>query len=503
MDIGKLYDELYLLENDSVKDRQYVCHQLINGEQKINETLLNILKQFGMTDNKKILDAGSGYGGSILYLVHKMKDCQFVGYTLSRNQFNISKMLLQDFMNCSVYLQNYNQLNTAFDVIYAIESINHSDNLYNTLSNWNLGLNNNGIVIIIDDFLTKIEKANDIESFRKNWSFGNIYTLYQFIEIAYNSGFVLADSLCLSAKFQNHFKSKSNIKNPNHEAYIGSNIRNRLYKDSILGYNALVFVKKSDYKLHEQQIIDAFDSIYSQKGLKYLRNSFAYDVFCNVLKPKNSSKILDVACGPGLLSQALNRYCFNLENYTGIDLSPKAIELTRQKKSTAGFFCKSIHDMPFYWNNYFDYVVVLGVFERLYYRNACFLHIRRILKDNGKCLIMVRNSESKWWQEQYQKWEPENSKEGAYSVNEFKTMIEANLFEVEKIYPDLHFFPEKTDFEKVKSDSKEIIFIIRKSSVSNITQKSNTSKYFVRDFIKKILYGIPRILRKVVYTFFR
>lgn len=455
MEIGELFDELYLLENDSIEERQYACHQLINGKQIVNETLYKLLKQFEKTEDKKILDAGSGYGGSIHYLVSKLKNCQFTGCTLSQTQFDISKNLLQHDPNSTILFQDYNQLDTNFDVIYGIESINFSKKLYLTLSNWHSSLTEGGIVIIIDDFLIKFDQANQIEAFKKNWSLGSLHTVEKFIEIAYSCGLLLADSTCLSAKYRNHFENKGRINKPSHPTLIGSNIRNRLYGDSILGYFALVFVKKSDFQIKEQQIVDAFTSIYNEQGLSYLRDSSTYDVFCDVLEPEISSKILDIGCGAGLLSQSLRGYFYNLENYTGIDISPKAIQLAEQQGSSASFFCKSIHDIPFYWNNYFDYVVVLGVFERLLYKNACFLHIRRILKDNGKCLIMVRNSESKWWQEQYPRWEPENSREGAYSLDDFKAMIEANLFEVERVYPDLIYFSETTDFANVKKCQKK------------------------------------------------
>lgn len=499
MEIGELFDELYLLENDSIEKRQYACHQLINGEQIVNETLFNLLKQFGKTEDKKILDAGSGYGGSIQYLISKLKNCQFTGCTLSQTQYNISKELLQHYPNSAVLFQDYSQLNTYFDVIYGIESINFSKNLYLTLSNWHSSLTDDGIVILIDDFLIKFDQVNKIEAFKNNWLLASLHTLEKFIEIAYSSGLLLADSTCLSAKYRNHFENKGRINNPSHPTLIGSNIRNRLYEDSILGYYALVFVKKSDYQNKEQQIVDAFSSIYNERGLNYLRDSSTYDVFCDVLKPEKSSKILDIGCGAGLLSQSLKGYFYNLGNYTGIDISPEAIELAKQQESSASFFCKSIHDIPFDWNNYFDYVVVLGVFERMYYKNACFLHIRRVLKDNGKCLIMVRNSESKWWQEQYPRWEPKNSKEGAYSLDDFKAMIVANLFEVERIYPDLIYFSEKTDFEKVKTLSKEIIFIIRKSNISTHSSRSfiNHISYTLLKYTRKIVHLFSRIMKKL------
>jgi hypothetical protein len=53
MEIGELFDELYLLENDSIDERQYACHQLINGKQIVNETLYKLLKQFEKTEDKK------------------------------------------------------------------------------------------------------------------------------------------------------------------------------------------------------------------------------------------------------------------------------------------------------------------------------------------------------------------------------------------------------------------------------------------------------------------
>ncbi len=79
-------------------------------------------------------------------------------------------------------------------------------------------------------------------------------------------------------------------------------------------------------------------------------NNFIENII-NYLQPKPDSLMLDVACGKGRHSIALNKMGFDV---SGIDLSPNSIEYALQFANDKLHFY--VHDMrlPF-WINYFDY----------------------------------------------------------------------------------------------------------------------------------------------------
>jgi cyclopropane fatty-acyl-phospholipid synthase-like methyltransferase len=82
----------------------------------------------------------------------------------------------------------------------------------------------------------------------------------------------------------------------------------------------------------QQAVIDWFDSTYRRKGTRYLRPVRAYFVFLELLGARAEHRLLDVACGPGVLLRAASEYTTKLH---GIDISPVAIAHGREAIPTA------------------------------------------------------------------------------------------------------------------------------------------------------------------------
>ncbi len=79
----------------------------------------------------------------------------------------------------------------------------------------------------------------------------------------------------------------------------------------------------------EQRAIAAwFDDVYRRKGARYLRPEHAYYVFLELLGARRSDRLLDVACGPGVLLRAASSYTARLH---GIDLSEVAVAQARAR----------------------------------------------------------------------------------------------------------------------------------------------------------------------------
>ena len=103
-----------------------------------------------------------------------------------------------------------------------------------------------------------------------------------------------------------------------------------------------------------------------------------------------NGKILDIATGTGELAIEIKKKCSN--KIYGIDISEKMIEIAYKKIRKLGFnniklYVGDSQKMPFQ-NNFFDAVTIsFGVrnFENL---NKCLLEIKRVLKKNGKLIIL-------------------------------------------------------------------------------------------------------------------
>ncbi len=79
-----------------------------------------------------------------------------------------------------------------------------------------------------------------------------------------------------------------------------------------------------------------FDETYTKKGFSYLRPPRAYPIFLQLLGARDGQRVLDVACGPGLLLRAaLDRGL----DASGVDISKEAISMARKNLPAADARC--------------------------------------------------------------------------------------------------------------------------------------------------------------------
>lgn len=118
----------------------------------------------------------------------------------------------------------------------------------------------------------------------------------------------------------------------------------------------------------------------------------------NSLQNKN---VLEVGLGYGTVSQLL---ALSGANYHGLDIAQNAAGMTKHRLEQHGIEgdvrVGSMLECPFP-DNYFDFVVSIGCFHHTGDLQACVNQTHRVLKKDGRALIMVYN---KFSLRQWMKW---------------------------------------------------------------------------------------------------
>jgi len=128
-------------------------------------------------------------------------------------------------------------------------------------------------------------------------------------------------------------------------------------------YDQLVGEKGSDY--HEQVIIPG--------SLK-------------LLNPQKHEKILDVACGQGVLCRELAKKGSDI---TGIDASPNLIKIAKQRSSDIKYFTADAKSLKMFEDNSFDKVSCIMAIQNMDPLEPVISEMNRVLKPNGKLLLVT------------------------------------------------------------------------------------------------------------------
>jgi len=163
----------------------------------MNEYIAELLK-LENKKNIKILDAGCGIGGTIIYLAKKYPNVSFIGITNSPNQINIGKLFAKKHNVTNVKFMCGNYENTefpekTFDGVFALESACYSQDYRAFLNEMNRILKKTGRLVIIDvfrrpgslNFITK----KIYQRFCNNFDYMNITTISEYEESLKLKGF--------------------------------------------------------------------------------------------------------------------------------------------------------------------------------------------------------------------------------------------------------------------------------------------------------------------------
>ena len=114
-----------------------------------------------------------------------------------------------------------------------------------------------------------------------------------------------------------------------------------------------------------------------------------YHWFSDKLKLPHQGRLLDVACGSG---EFLKLAKDNGLQVCGIDLSPVAVHMARQKIQPSGVVLVSEGEFLPFPDSYFDIVTNIGSLGHFFDPACGVLEMARVLRPGGKAYILVPNT---------------------------------------------------------------------------------------------------------------
>lgn len=209
-------------------------------------------------DKLNILDAGCGYGGSMIYLCRHFVNSLIYGITLTETQIEMTSNNIKNnkLKNGHVIKGNFDKLNydmnleIKYDIIYFIESICHSSCKKSTIEYGLSMLKDDGIIIIFDYFenINKKDEGREKKEIIKNGmalpsfinismieDIGNIITIKDVTEN------VLPSMKYSMEKAKILIQNEENIDKKNH--LISCIYMYDLHNKGILNYNILIIGK--------------------------------------------------------------------------------------------------------------------------------------------------------------------------------------------------------------------------------------------------------------------
>jgi len=275
-DLNKYYNTL--IQSDSKRNpneiKTYAVHRWMGKERSTlihYELILDTIQQFQSERDLHILDAGCGLGAGLMWFeTYGPKSMQLTGHTISSEQLNFINNLPSHKFKAE--LKSYDDLDeytNNLDVIYSIEAFIHSPDETNTLKQWSKSLKDNGIIIIIDDFLNVgIDKhAEDVQLFSKSWMGNVLQSTSSLADIAEKFGLEVVMDRDLGSEYQiikrnyrNRLPDISATKAKYHQGWLGSGMRQRLMVEGKLTYRLIVFQKRGA-SLKEQPKLEVCSSV--------------------------------------------------------------------------------------------------------------------------------------------------------------------------------------------------------------------------------------------------
>lgn len=138
--------------------------------------------------------------------------------------------------------------------------------------------------------------------------------------------------------------------------------------------------------------MQSWDNIYKQTGKKYTSSLAYWPKLIKLLERAEVKRVLDVGCGSGKHILSLAREGFEV---CGIDSSPEAVNLAKNRFSEAGLKAKilthSMHNKFPYKDEFFDAAISLRTLNHgfLYQIKKTIAEITRVTKKEGMVFITV------------------------------------------------------------------------------------------------------------------
>lgn len=161
--------------------------------------------------------------------------------------------------------------------------------------------------------------------------------------------------------------------------------------------------------LNPQQIINQNKDVYNNIAAHFSSTrAFLWrdlESLVGFVKPKDC--VLDIGCGNGRLYQLFADLSIS---FTGIDISEKLIEIAKERYPDCHFKVADMTKLPF-GEEKFDVVFSLVAFHHLPVREMqlqALREMKRVLKNNGKIILLNWNAYSDWVKNKLQEGEYED-----------------------------------------------------------------------------------------------
>jgi SAM-dependent methyltransferase len=177
-----------------------------------------------------------------------------------------------------------------------------------------------------------------------------------------------------------------------------------------------------------------FDATYRDRGLRYLRPARAYPIFLQLLGASAGERLLDVACGPGLLLAAARERGIVP---SGVDLSGEAIALAQRLMPGVDVHVGNAEALPFA-DATFDCLTCLGSLERFLDRECALREMLRVGKPGARFCFLVRNASTlvwRLWRERLHRREVQGHQD-ARTLAQWRELFTSQGFVVEQVWPD-------------------------------------------------------------------
>jgi SAM-dependent methyltransferase len=189
-----------------------------------------------------------------------------------------------------------------------------------------------------------------------------------------------------------------------------------------------------DRPVSQAEVAAWFDATYRKKGLRYLRPRRAYAIFVQLLDLPPGARVLDVACGPGLL------LCAAVERghtAAGVDLSHEAVALAHDLLPAADVRQGNAEQLPFA-DGSFDGVTCLGSIERFLDRERALREMLRVGRPGARFCFLVRNANTfvwRFWRQGLGRREVQGHQD-ARTIEQWHELFVRVGFVVERVLPD-------------------------------------------------------------------
>lgn len=193
-------------------------------------------------------------------------------------------------------------------------------------------------------------------------------------------------------------------------------------------------MNSSTPQIDQISVADWFNNTYRDQGFGYLRPLAAYPIYMQLLQAQPGERLLDVACGPGLLLKAA---LLSGLDATGIDISSEAIRLTKEFVPQAHTQVANAEELPFD-DASFDMLTCIGSLERMFDRDKVLQEMRRVVRPGGRLCLMLRNAGAVGWRLWRKALRQQNhhGHQDAKGLHEWRELLEDAGFAVTRIEMD-------------------------------------------------------------------